>query len=140
MQKVIMYTDGGSRGNPGKAGIGVVICNEAGVVMKKFGEYLGEPFTNNEAEYRAVIAGLKMLLTMPEIVSKETVLEVRSDSQLLVNQVSGKFKINQEHIRAFVVTIHKLLQEFAGHNFVAIPREKNKLADALVNEALDAQG
>ena len=135
-----MYTDGGSRGNPGKAAIGVAIYNTSGAVIKKYGQYLGDPFTNNEAEYHAVISGLKTLLAMPEFASKETALEVRSDSQLLVNQVSGTFKIKQEHIRAFVVTIHKLIEQFGAVKFISIPREQNKVADALVNESLDAQG
>lgn len=134
-----MYTDGGSRGNPGKAAIGVVFYNESGVIIKKYGQYLGDPFTNNEAEYHAVISGLKALLAMPEFFAKETEVEVCSDSQLLVNQVSGTFKIKQEHIRAFVVAIHKLIDQFATVKFVSIPREKNKEADALVNEALDAR-
>lgn len=135
-----MYTDGGSRGNPGKAAIGVAIYNASGVMIKKYGQYLGDPFTNNEAEYHAVISGLKTLLAMPEFISKETMLEVRSDSQLLVNQLSGTFKIKQEHIRAFVVTIHKLIEQFGAVKFISIPREQNKVADALVNESLDAQG
>ena len=135
-----MYTDGGSRGNPGKAAIGVAIYNASGAMIKKYGQYLGDPFTNNEAEYYAVISGLKTLLAMPEFVSKEIALEVRSDSQLLVNQVSGTFKIKQEHIRAFVVTIHKLIEQFGAVKFISIPREQNKVADALVNESLDAQG
>lgn len=135
-----MYTDGGSRGNPGKAAIGVAIYNASGAMIKKYGQYLGDPFTNNEAEYHAVISGLKTLLAMPEFASKEIVLEVRSDSQLLVNQVSGTFKIKQEHIRAFVVTIHKLIEQFGAVKFISIPREQNKVADALVNESLDAQG
>jgi ribonuclease HI len=140
MNNLIMYTDGGSRGNPGKAAIGVAIYNASGAMIKKYGQYLGDPFTNNEAEYHAVISGLKTLLAMPEFASKEIVLEVRSDSQLLVNQVSGTFKIKQEHIRAFVVTIHKLIEQFGAVKFISIPREQNKVADALVNESLDAQG
>jgi ribonuclease HI len=140
MNNLIMYTDGGSRGNPGKAAIGVAIYNASGAMIKKYGQYLGDPFTNNEAEYHAVISGLKTLLAMPEFDSKEIVLEVRSDSQLLVNQVSGTFKIKQEHIRAFVVTIHKLIEQFGAVKFISIPREQNKVADALVNESLDAQG
>ena len=140
MNQLIMYTDGGSRGNPGKAAVGFVVCDGNGQVIKKMGEYLGNPFTNNEAEYHAVILGLKTLLAMPELIAKETMLEVRSDSQLLVNQVSGTFKIKQEHIRAFVVTIHKLIEQFGAVKFIAIPREQNKIADALVNQALDAQG
>ena len=63
MKKIIIYTDGGSRGNPGKAAIGVVFCNEKGQVIKKYGEYLGDALTNNDAEYQAIIFALKKLLT-----------------------------------------------------------------------------
>jgi len=139
MKKIIIYTDGGSRGNPGKAAIGVVFLDENGSVIKKFGEYLGDGLTNNEAEYTAVHRAFKELLLMPEIKPGETELEIRSDSQLLVNQLSGKFKINQEHIRAFVVAIQRLMTQFTVVRFVAIPRERNKEADKLVNQALDAQ-
>ena len=140
MRKIIIYTDGGSRGNPGKAAIGVVFCNEMGQEIKKFGEYLGDGLTNNEAEYSAVIFALKKFKAvfgkkMAEIAE----VEVRSDSELLVNQMNGKYKLENEKIQKFFIEIWNLKIDFANVKFKAIPREKNKEADAMVNEALDAQ-
>ena len=140
MKKIIIYTDGGSRGNPGKAAIGVVFCNEMGQVIQKFGEYLGDGLTNNDAEYQAVIFALKKFKAvfgkkMAEIAE----VEVRSDSELLVNQMNGKYKLENEKIQKFFIEIWNLKIDFANVKFKAIPREKNKEADAMVNEALDAQ-
>lgn len=140
MKKIIIYTDGGSRGNPGKAAIGVVFYDAEGKLLHKFGEYLGDGLTNNEAEYRAVIFAFKKF---PELFGAEslpqTEVEIRSDSQLLVNQMSGLYKINNENIRSFVIGIRKLTEDFAKVTYVAIRRELNKEADKMVNEALDAQ-
>ncbi len=135
MKNITIYTDGGSRGNPGKAAIGIVFCNEMGQVINKFGEYLGDGLTNNEAEYRAVLVAFKKLRDIVDLA--ETYVEVRSDSELLVNQLSGRWKIKNENIRAFVVSINRLMEGFANVQYVAIPREQNKEADRLVNEALD---
>lgn len=140
MKKIIIYTDGGSRGNPGKAAIGVVFCNEKDQVIKKFGEYLGDNLTNNEAEYQAVIFGLKKFKALfGKAITKVSEIEVRSDSELLVNQMNGKYKIEDEKIQKFFIEIWNLKIEFKGIKFKAIPREKNKEADAMVNEALDSQ-
>ncbi len=141
MKKIIIYTDGGSRGNPGKAAIGVVFCNEKGQVIKKFGEYLGDNLTNNEAEYQAVIYGLKKFKAVfGKAIAKISEVEVISDSELLVNQMNGKYKLENENIQKFFIEIWNLMIDFKGVKFKAIPREKNKEADAMVNETLDAQG
>ena len=141
MKKIVIYTDGGSRGNPGKAAIGVVFCNEKGEVIKKFGEYLGDNLTNNEAEYQAVIFALKKFKSVfGKSIAKVSEVEVRSDSELLVNQMSGKYKIENENIQKFFIEIWNLMIDFQGVKFKAIPREKNKEADAMVNEALDGLG
>src|SRR3989338_7959051 len=97
MKNIVIYTDGGSRGNPGKAAIGVVFFNEMGQVIQKFGEYLGDGLTNNDAEYQAVIFALKKFKAvfgkkMAEIAE----VEVRSDSELLVNQMNGKYKLEKD--------------------------------------------
>src|SRR5438876_1358556 len=100
MKKIVIYTDGGSRGNPGKAAIGVVFCNEMGQEIKKFGEYLGDGLTNNEAEYQAVIFGLKKFKALfGKKIAEVSEVEVRSDSELLVNQMNGKYKIENEKIK-----------------------------------------
>jgi ribonuclease HI len=140
MNNITVYTDGGSRGNPGKAAIGVVFCNEKGEIIKKFGEYLGDGLTNNEAEYQAVIFALKKFKAVfGKAVAQVSEVEVRSDSELLVNQMNGKYKLENEKIQQFFIEIWNLKIDFAGVKFKAIPREKNKEADKLVNEALDGQ-
>jgi len=140
MKKIVIYTDGGSRGNPGKAAIGVVFCNEKGQEIKKFGEYLGDGLTNNDAEYQAVIFALKKFKQVfSKEIAKVSEVEVRSDSELLVNQMNGKYKLENEKIQKFFIEIWNLKIDFEDVKFRAIPREKNKEADRLVNEALDGQ-
>ena len=140
VKKIVIYTDGGSRGNPGKAAIGVVFTNEMGQEIKKFGEYLGDGLTNNEAEYQAVIFALKKFKAVfGKEIAKVSDLEVRSDSELLVNQMNGKYKLENEKIQKFFIEIWNLKIDFLNVKFKAIPREKNKEADRLVNEALDGQ-
>lgn len=140
MKKIIIYTDGGSRGNPGKAAIGVVFCNEKEQIIKEYGEYLGDNLTNNEAEYRAVIFALKKFKAVfGGKIAKISVVEVKSDSELLVKQVNGEYKVEDEKIQKFFMEIWNLKIDFKDVKFKAIPREKNKEADRLVNEALDSQ-
>ena len=140
MKKIIIYTDGGSKGNPGKAAIGVVFCNEMGQEIKKFGEYLGDSLTNNDAEYMAVIFALKKFKAIfGKEMAKVGEIEIRSDSELLVNQMNGKYKLENEKIQKFFIEIWNLKIDFKEVKFKAIPREKNKEADRLVNEALDGQ-
>lgn len=140
MKKIIIYTDGGSRGNPGKAAIGVVFYNEKGDVIKKYGEYLGDKLTNNEAEYQAVIFALKKFKALfGGKIAKISEVEIRSDSELLVNQMNGKYKLEDEKIQKFFIEIWNLKVGFKGLKFKVIPREKNGEADRLVNEALNQQ-
>ena len=140
MKRIIIYTDGGSRGNPGKAAIGVVFCNEKEQVIKSFGEYLGDNLTNNEAEYQAVIFGLKKFKALfGKKIAEVSEVEVRSDSELLVNQMNGKYKIEDEKMQKFFIEIWNLKIDFKLVKFKIIGREKNKEADKLVNEALDSQ-
>jgi len=138
MKKIIIYTDGGSRGNPGKAAIGVVFCNEKEQIIKKYGEYLGENFTNNEAEYSAVIYALKKFkIIFGKVIAKTSEIEIRSDSELLVKQLNGEYKIENEKIQKFFIEIWNLKIDFKSVKFKYIPREKNKEADKIVNEVLD---
>ncbi len=140
MKKIIIYTDGGSRGNPGKAAIGVVFCNEKGDIIKKFGEYLGDNLTNNDAEYMAVIFALKKFKALfGKAIAEHSEIEIRSDSELLVKQMNGEYKIEHEKIQKFFIEIWNLKIDFKNVKFKTIPREKNKEADRLVNEALDGQ-
>lgn len=140
MKKIIIFTDGGSRGNPGKAAIGVVFCNEKEQIIKTFGEYLGDHLTNNDAEYQAVIFALKKFKVLfGKSVAKVSDVEVRSDSELLVSQMNGEYKVEDEKIQKFFMEIWNLKIDFKHVKFKAIPREKNREADRIVNETLDGQ-
>ena len=138
MKKIIIFTDGGSRGNPGKAAIGVVFCNEKEQEIKKYGEYLGDNLTNNEAEYQAVIFALqKFKALFGKKIASVSDVELRSDSELLVNQMNGIYKVEDEKIQRFFIEIWNLKIDFKSVKFKAIPRERNREADRLVNEAID---
>jgi ribonuclease HI len=135
MQKetIIIYTDGGSRSNPGPAAIGVW-SPQLDIAV---GEYIGKA-TNNEAEYRAIIAALSYAKKkLGKGNAKEAQIEIRSDSQLIVEQLNGNYKVKEETLFKWFVEVWNRMQEFASVTMVHIPREKNKEADRLVNEALD---
>ena len=139
MEKIIIYTDGGSRGNPGEAAIGVVIKNEKGETLKKYGEAIGRA-TNNEAEYNAAIFALKKVKRF--VGGEKTAhmaLEIRMDSELVARQLSGVYKIEEEKLFRPFITIWNLKMNFGKIVFRHIPREQNKEADRLLNEALDAK-
>lgn len=139
MKKFIIYTDGGSRGNPGLAAIGVVIQNEKEQELKKYGEYLGDNLTNNEAEYRAVIFGLqKFKVFFGKKLAQNSEVELKSDSELLINQLNGEYKVLEPGIQKLFIAVWNLKTDFKKIKFALIPREKNKEADDLVNEALDS--
>jgi len=139
MRKIIIYTDGGSRGNPGPAAIGVVFCNEKGQLIKEYSEYLGEA-TNNEAEYQAVIFALKKFKALfGKKLAKNTEIELRSDSELLIKQLEGEYKILDSKIQLLFLEVWNLKLDFKKAKFKHISRGKNKEADRLVNENLDSQ-
>jgi len=140
MRKIIIYTDGGSRGNPGPGAVGVVFCNQKGEVFKKYSQYLGENFTNNEAEYQAVIFALKKFKSLfGKKLAKNSEIELRSDSELLIKQLQGLYKILEPKIQPLFITVWNLKLDFKKVKFTFVSREKNKEADSLVNEALDSQ-
>ncbi len=131
--KNIIYTDGGSRGNPGPSAIGVYFET----LDKKYFEYLGIA-TNNDAEYKAIVFALKKCKSLiGHESSLKNSIEIRSDSQLVVNQLSGRFKLKEESLFKYFIEIWNLKQEYKSVSFHYIPREKNKIADMLVNESLD---
>jgi len=138
-QKIYVYTDGGSRGNPGIAGAGAVITDEAGNVLKKASKYLGVQ-TNNHAEYQAVILALEELKRLiPEAKRKETHIEIRMDSELIQRQLSGKYQIKEENLCPLFIKIWNMrVADFPHMTFVHIPREKNKEADQMANMAMDS--
>ncbi|MFA5349174.1 MAG: ribonuclease HI family protein [Candidatus Paceibacterota bacterium] len=139
MNKLIIYTDGASRGNPGKASIGVVFCDQKGETIKTYGQAIGIT-TNNEAEYQAVIFALKKskaLFGKEKI--KEYDIEVRSDSQLMVSQLRGEYKIIEPKIQSLFMQAWNLRVEIGKTTFTLIPREENRQADRAANEALDKE-
>ncbi len=139
MQKIITYTDGGSRGNPGPAAIGVVIKNEKEITVKAYGEALGVA-TNNEAEYRAVVSALEKVKAMAgKEAAKKMRVEMRMDSQLVMRQLNGEYRMENEKLIPFFIRIHNLKIDFAEVVFKHVPREENREADAEVNRALDEQ-
>jgi ribonuclease HI len=138
MKKITIYTDGGSRGNPGPAAAGIVFCNEKGQPFKKYSQYLGDRLTNNEAEYRAVILALqKFKHLFGKKVAKASEITVISDSELMVKQLREEYKVLDEKIQKLFMDLWNLRLDFKRVSFRQVAREKNKEADALVNEALD---
>lgn len=136
-QKIIIYTDGGSRGNPGPAGIGVVVVDMAGNIIKKYSKFLGIK-TNNEAEYGAVVFALQKV---KHLFGKEAAgkidIEIRMDSELVASQLSGRFKISEEKLFSLFIKIWNLRINLKKVSFNYIPRTQNKEADKLANEAMD---
>ena len=131
--KLILYTDGGARGNPGPAAAGFAILNEKEEVLHAEGKYLGEN-TNNFAEYTALVLALQKA---HKLAAKE--IEIRMDSELIVKQMTGQYKIKQPHLQELAGQVVKLLNNFDNFKFKHIRREYNKLADKMVNQALDAR-
>jgi len=132
-----IFCDGGARGNPGPAAIGFVIFQN-GKIVHKFFKRIGEA-TNNVAEYRAVIAALEWLLkNYPIIQSSNQLINFFLDSQLIVNQLIGNFKIKNSNLQKLTVRVKNLEKRIGKKiNYSYIPRRQNKIADALVNQALN---
>src|SRR3990170_8411688 len=139
MDKLIIYTDGGSRGNPGPSAIGVVFADpETGQVLKTYGE-LVENGTNNEAEYKAIIFALKKAKALyGKDKVKNMEVEMRMDSELACKQLSGEYKLSTKHIQELFIEVWNLKTDFGKVSFAHIPREQNALADAALNRAFDS--
>lgn len=130
-----LFTDGGSRGNPGQAAIGCVLLDpQSGTVLQEYAEAIGTT-TNNIAEYEALIAGLKMAKDF-----RPNHLICHLDSELVVKQLKGEYRVKMQTFVPLIEQIQSLAKDFANVTFVAVPREHNRHADKLVNEALDALG
>jgi ribonuclease HI len=129
-----LSTDGGARGNPGPAAFGYVLETDDGTVLAAHGETIGVA-TNNVAEYRALVAGLEKAL---ELGVDE--VDVVSDSQLLVRQMKGEYKVKNEALRKLSLEAAALARKLRRVTYRSVLREHNELADRLVNEALDTSG
>lgn len=130
--KFTIQTDGGARGNPGPAGIGVVILDEAGKVLEEHAEYIGVT-TNNQAEYRAVILGLERTIALGA-----NAADVVTDSEFLVRQMTGKYKVKHPEIAKRFLEVKNLEAKLGGRvKYRHVRRELNKHADRLSNEGMD---
>jgi ribonuclease HI len=139
MEKIICYTDGGARGNPGPAGIGVYVIDEAGQVLAEVGQKIGNS-TNNYAEYHAVMVGLETLKQLLGKATKTTNIEMRLDSELVKKQLNAEYQIKEPGLVPLFVAIHNLrVANFPHLTLTHVPRAQNKEADRLVNEALDGK-
>ncbi|HTX86570.1 MAG TPA: ribonuclease HI family protein [Candidatus Nanoarchaeia archaeon] len=132
--KLIIYTDGGARGNPGPAAIGAVLRNEAGESLAEISEYIGET-TNNQAEYRAVIAAMEKARKLG---AEE--LKFFIDSELVVRQLNREYKVRDKELAPLFMKIYNGAMSFKKVTFQHVRRELNADADRLVNLALDKEG
>lgn len=127
-----IHTDGGARGNPGPAAIGAIIKHNDEVV-KTISRCIG-PTTNNQAEYQALHAALEYALA-----EQATSVDIFCDSELVVNQIKGRYKMKNKDLGLWFLKIHAQLQKLQSYTITAVRREQNEAADALVNAALDAE-
>ncbi len=134
VDEVVVWTDGGARGNPGPAGYGVAVTDRDGNLLVELSEGIGWA-TNNVAEYRGVIAGLEQARSLGA-----RRVTVRADSLLAVNQQLGRWKVRNEGLRPLADQARRLAKGFERVTWQHVPRERNRLADALANRAMDAQG
>lgn len=132
-RRLVVYTDGAARGNPGPAGAGVCIEDEAGNRLAEGARYLGET-TNNVAEYRALVLGLERARELGA-----DALEVRADSELMVRQMRGEYRIKSAPLRALAERAQALASHFGCVEYVHVRRELNRDADRLANRAIDGE-
>ena len=132
--KARLSTDGGSRGNPGPAAAAYVLETEDGTVLDAQGQTIGVA-TNNVAEYRALVDGLRKAVEL-----QVDDLEVVSDSELLVKQMRGEYRVKNKALIELSLEAAKLARQIGSVRYTAVRREHNELADQLVNEALDSAG
>lgn len=128
-----IYTDGGARGNPGPAGIGIVVYDQNQEIVLQHHEYIGKA-TNNVAEYTAVVKAFERIKEF-----KPNSVRFFLDSELVVKQLNQEYKIKNEKLGKLFIIIWNARQSYQDVSFVHIPRAQNKLADSLVNKALDEQ-
>jgi len=135
--KLSIFCDGGARGNPGPAA-SAFVAYQNGRTIYRFGKKIGET-TNNVAEYQAVIFALEWLKDQSSIVNRQSSIAFFLDSQLVVNQLNGAYKIKNENLKILAIKVKKLEQEISNNiSYSFIPRTKNKLADSLVGDVLSS--
>jgi ribonuclease HI len=131
--QLMLAIDGASRGNPGPAGAGAALLDSHGKVLGELTQYLGKA-TNNEAEYHALIIGLKMAIDR-----KITKLSIQTDSELLANQIRGDYRVKEPRLKKLFVEAQELLGHLEKWEIKSVPREQNRLADRLANLAIDKE-
>lgn len=137
MEKITIFTDGGSRGNPGPAAVGVYIVDGNGKVKKEIAETIGNA-TNNYAEYMAVLRGLQTVKELLGKKTKDSEIEIKLDSELVKKQLNGEYQIKEPGLVPLFIEIHNMrVANFPNLTLTHVRREFNKEADRLVNEALD---
>ena len=127
----LLMVDGAARGNPGDAGCGAAICDENGALVKELSRYLGRT-TNNVAEYEGLLMGLDALIELGR-----RRIRVQSDSQLLVRQLTGEYRVKDEKLKVLYQRAQTLLRQFESWRIVHVYREMNKVADRLANRGID---
>lgn len=133
--KLVIFTDGASRGNPGPASYGFTVSDEKGKLICQQGRYIGTA-TNNVAEYRAVLESLTLVNKM-FAQDRPLNIELFLDSKLVAEQLSGRFRVKKEHLKEIIEKIKKLAFQAGSIVYTQVPRSKNMLADKLANQALD---
>ena len=131
-ERVVVHVDGGARGNPGPAGVGVVATDVGGRELARANDFLGVA-TNNAAEYRAVLLGLDVARALG---ARE--VEIVNDSELVARQLAGDYRVKSADLKPLYEAARKRLEQFGRWSIRSVPRERNETADTLVNEAIDA--
>ena len=127
----LLMVDGAARGNPGDAGCGAAICDESGALVKELSRYLGRT-TNNVAEYEGLLMGLEALIHLGR-----KKIRVQSDSQLLVRQLNGEYRVKDEKLKLLYQRAMTLLRQFDSYRILHVYREMNQVADRLANRGID---
>lgn len=130
MKSMVVYTDGVARGNPGPAAIGVIIRDSQGKLIASISQSIGLT-TNNQAEYRAIIAALEKALNLGA-----NQVDIRSDSELVVRQINGRYRVKKASLKPLYQEVRQLLDQLESFNIRHVPREQNYEADRLANNAL----
>ena len=139
MKKFTLYCDGASRGNPGPASIGAILLKEnQEEPVATVSEAIGTA-TNNEAEYRSLLAGTRAFLNMVGAELTDSLLQIRMDSELVVKQIKGEYRVKNEKLKSFYTDIKSVLAQIPNWNIQHVRRELNKEADKLANAALDKE-
>ena len=135
MKKLVIYTDGACRGNPGPAGIGIVICDESGKIIRQYEEFIGNA-TNNIAEYRALIKALELAAAYPV-----NGVDCFSDSELMVRQRNGVYRVKSPRLRELFIRVREQEKRFEKVKYTHVPRKEEhiKMADKLANQAIDEE-